>query len=420
MHRRQYWRCLFLVAWCGFSACDQKAATPKAEPAAKVSNPPKEDQLNTFELTAAAEQRLKIETTAVEKRSVVRVRMYAGEVVLPTGGSIVVSAPLAGFLQIPKKGGIPVVGGVVHKGTPVFELAPGIADKEQSVLTPVDRLNLEMARANLAQSRNDAEAAVEQAEVTLRAAKLEYDRAKRLKDDGAGTIANFDRAARDYDLAKKGHEAALRRQDIWNKIQLDDKTGALKPLTIESPQDGVIRMLHAVAGEGVAAGAVLFEIMNTSDVWVKVPIYAGELGELDAVAAARVSSLEDRVGQSGVEVKPVAAPPTAQALSSTIDLYYAVDNRNGKLRPGQKLNVNIPLDEERESLVIPWSSLVTDINGGTWVYQSLGEQKFARKRVQVRYVVGNDAVLASGPAVGTKIVSEGAAELFGTEFFVTK
>jgi hypothetical protein len=63
---------------------------------------------------------------------------------------------------------------------------------------------------------------------------------------------------------------------------------------------------------------------------------------------------------------------------------------------------------------------VTDINGGTWVYENVGEHKFARQRVAVKYVADSLAVLDRGPAVGAKVVTEGAAELFGTEFFVAK
>jgi hypothetical protein len=63
---------------------------------------------------------------------------------------------------------------------------------------------------------------------------------------------------------------------------------------------------------------------------------------------------------------------------------------------------------------------VTDINGGTWVYEVVGEHKFTRRRVQIKYVVDSNAVLASGPPVGSKIVTQGAIELFGTEMGFAK
>jgi len=36
--------------------------------------------------------------------------------------------------------------------------------------------------------------------------------------------------------------------------------------------------------------------------------------------------------------------------------------------------------------------------------------------VVVDHVIGHEAVLAMGPRPGTKVVTDGAAELFGTEF----
>ncbi len=40
---------------------------------------------------------------------------------------------------------------------------------------------------------------------------------------------------------------------------------------------------------------------------------------------------------------PVAAPPTADALSSSADLYYEVDKRQLGLLPGQRIGVELPL-----------------------------------------------------------------------------
>ena len=69
-----------------------------------------------------------------------------------------------------------------------------------------------------------------------------------------------------------------------------------------------------------------------------------------------------------------------------------------------------------ESLVVPWSAVMHDINGGTWVYENIAPQQYARRRVDVRRVVDGRAVLARGPAIGAKVVTAGAAEIFGTEF----
>jgi len=65
---------------------------------------------------------------------------------------------------------------------------------------------------------------------------------------------------------------------------------------------------------------------------------------------------------------------------------------------------------------VPWSAVVHDAHGGAWVYQSLGQGAYRRRRVEVRSVRNGAAFLARGPEAGAKVVSAGAAELIGAEF----
>jgi hypothetical protein len=83
---------------------------------------------------------------------------------------------------------------------------------------------------------------------------------------------------------------------------------------------------------------------------------------------------------------------------------------------GQRVGVTLALRSEEESLVVPWAGVLHDIHGGQWVYEKVGPQTFVRRRVQVARVVGADAVLSGSFKAGAKIVTAGAAELFGTEF----
>ncbi|MGB5037290.1 MAG: efflux RND transporter periplasmic adaptor subunit, partial [Blastocatellia bacterium] len=114
--------------------------------------------------------------------------------------------------------------------------------------------------------------------------------------------------------------------------------------------------------------------------------------------------------------RPVSAPPTADAASSTADLYYELPNGDGRLRPGERVGVTLSLKSTEDSLVVPWAAVLHDVNGGTWVYENTAPQVFVRRPVEVRDVVDRLAVLARGPAPGTRVVTAGAAELFGTEF----
>ena len=178
--------------------------------------------------------------------------------------------------------------------------------------------------------------------------------------------------------------------------------------------------MHALPGEVVMAGAPLFEIMNTESLWIRVPVYVGETDDLAIDEPAAIGELASRPGQERIKAEPLAAPPTATALASTVDLYYVLPNSGGKLRPGQRVSVQLPLRVDKEQRAIPWSAVVQDIHGGSWIYEKRADRKFGRRRVQVKQVVDKWAVLEQGPPVGTTIVVTGVAEVFGTEFWVQK
>ncbi len=68
--------------------------------------------------------------------------------------------------------------------------------------------------------------------------------------------------------------------------------------------------------------------------------------------------------------------------------------------------------------IVPYSSLIYDPQGKTWVYVSPQPRTFIRHAVVVDYIAGDIAVLKDGPPVGTVVASVGVAELYGTEFGV--
>ena len=68
--------------------------------------------------------------------------------------------------------------------------------------------------------------------------------------------------------------------------------------------------------------------------------------------------------------------------------------------------------------VVPYSSLIYDPNGQTWVYTSPHPRTFVRHKVEVDYIEGDVVVLNDGPPTGTVVASVGVAELYGTEFEV--
>jgi hypothetical protein len=71
------------------------------------------------------------------------------------------------------------------------------------------------------------------------------------------------------------------------------------------------------------------------------------------------------------------------------------------------------------STSVPYSALLYDDQGATWVYTRVKPLVFVRARVDVALIDDQRVILSRGPALGTKVATLGAAELYGTEFETT-
>lgn len=68
--------------------------------------------------------------------------------------------------------------------------------------------------------------------------------------------------------------------------------------------------------------------------------------------------------------------------------------------------------------VVPYGAVLYDARGRTWVYTSPEPLVFIRAAIEVDRIRGGRAVLSTGPPAGTRVVTVGVAELYGTEFEV--
>ena len=65
--------------------------------------------------------------------------------------------------------------------------------------------------------------------------------------------------------------------------------------------------------------------------------------------------------------------------------------------------------------VVPYSSLLYDPQGRTWIYTSPEPRTFVRFEVEVDRIEGDRVLLREGPPVGSVVASVGVAELYGAE-----
>jgi multidrug efflux pump subunit AcrA (membrane-fusion protein) len=369
-------------------------------PPAEVRNPVPERMLTQVSLRPDAAGRLGVATEPARSGSIPQYRIYGGEAMIPVGRDITISAPLTGTVSRASPSAAdewPGPGMYVAQGRPILRLVP-VLESEREVLSPADRINLARALAELETARSQAQTEMEAARTQLKAATNEV-------------IA---------DVLRIRIAAAEARLKVLNEVANDLALGERAALRLSAPFDGVLQFMFVGENQPVAAGEPLFQVVTLDPLWIRVPVYAGELDKL-AIDADATSNL---IGHSDAEfrqvVKPVPAPPSADPIAATVDLYYELSNRDRVVKPGQRLAVAIPIRGSREAILIPWRGVVHDIHGDSWVYEEVGPYTYARRRISVVRVAGDIAALSAGVTEGAAVVTDGAAELFGIEFGVGK
>lgn len=234
----------------------------------------------------------------------------------------------------------------------------------------------------LAELQADADAQILTARVQLEAAKVTLSRAETLLSSKAGSVRAVDDARAQVALAEANLKAAENRR----------------------------RLL----------GAPVFDAARQDVVWVRTPVYVADVRRIAVDQPAHVGTLADAPGSPGLTGRPVSAPFSSTPGTATIDFFYEVRNTNGVLRPGQKVSVTLRLAEAEESIAVPWAAVIHDAYGGTWVYEQVAPQTYARKRVLLHHVTDGYAALEIGPPVGAKVATASVSELFGTEMGFAK
>ena len=128
--------------------------------------------------------------------------------------------------------------------------------------------------------------------------------------------------------------------------------------------------------------------------WIRVAVYAGETDAIDETQPASVTKLGATDGPK--PARRVTAPLQGDPLAASVNLYYSLPGTGATLRPGERVLVELPLKTREKGLVVPEAAVLYDI--------------------QIARHAGDRAVVSRGISEGAKVVTAGAAELFGTEF----
>lgn len=384
----------------------------------------------TLVLKEAEEKSLGIQTEPAEARKVPPSLETTAWIEPRPEAKAEVRAPVAGYF-LPEAVDL-TPGAPVQRGALVAHLRP--------VLATPDELQAMTLQVEMDREGADLERDLLRARALLEASQAQLERARKLFQDTAGSKKAIEDAELEHSSALADLKAAQekmttlaeKRRRILERFQapLDGNGSASRPATglapipVTSPIDGAIVSVGASQGEFVDAGRLLFELADLDKAWVRVPIFEGDIAKVDA-AKPLLLSLPGKDKDHGCATLQLATrSPKVDSQRRTVDYFYE-EKIGGSLRfsPGRELhlgqavNVWVPcVGEAEEPLTVPASAVVFDSKGSSWVYVSVGERRFSRRRVDLGRVHEGRVVIARGLSAGQAVVTTGAAELLGSEF----
>ncbi|MDR4503515.1 MAG: efflux RND transporter periplasmic adaptor subunit [Candidatus Scalindua sp.] len=396
MYRSTFSLFFLCIIVCSCSRNEHPTGAPNTP--AKVSKGVNESLLTTVTLTPEAEQRLGIETAVTEYRQVQDTLRLGGETIAPPGHQAVISAPMTGTIFGINSNVLLPAGSRVKRGQAVMNLL---------LLTP---------EKDLAGARE----AVTVKQTQLEVAQEKAVRTKQLLLDKATSEKLYTEAQAELDNARASLTAAEAQLDLLNGKWSESAPEAVSTFVLRSPVDGVIQHVHVASGQTVSPATLLFEVISLDPLWVRVPVYVGDMAGIDTQMEAAIHPLGSTGSKTPCMAKPVDGPLLSDPATASSDLFFEISNPGLVFRSGERVTVLLKLLGSGERLVVPWSAVLYDIHGGNWVYVNTSPYTYARRRVEISSVIDGLAVLTRGLKRGDEVVTTGAAELFGTEFWVGK
>ena len=297
------------------------------------------------------------------------------------GGAADVAAPIDGRLTRVLD---VALGTSVSRGQEIARLLPPPA-------VPGDLPQLQRARA--------------EAQTALALATRDRERAERLTSAGAAPEKRLDEARSAEEQAKARVTAAEASLAQYNVARTGGATDAEGLFVIRAPVGGVIAQRDAATGANVAAGTILFRVVDASQIHV-----VGQVPEAQAARARLVSAAEIEVPGHEGRVPAGRLASLGKVLdpqSRTVPITFTFDNRALGLPVGQAVSLHLLMDTAAPRPVVPAAAVVDDAGRPIVFVQREGET-FERRAVTLGARSGDLIQITEGVKSGDRVVTKGA------------
>jgi membrane fusion protein, multidrug efflux system len=291
----------------------------------------------------------------------------------PFGETVTANGTLAAFDQTTVSVKVPGrlraisvdLGTVVSKGQVIAQLEP----EDYKLRVQQAEASLSQARARLGLAPDGADdnvdpeqtATVRQARAVLDEARFNRDRAAKLVEQGVIAKADFDTANAAFKVAEgryqDAYEEIRNRQGVLaqRRTEVALARQQLKDTAVYAPLDGIVQEKKASAGEYLAAGAPVVDIVKMDPLRLRAEIPERESRSVQSGQSVRVTV----EGDPNVYLGQIRRLSPVIAEQNRMLVVEADVRNNGRLRPGSFARAEIVTNDSKMAITVPNNAIVT-------------------------------------------------------------
>lgn len=194
----------------------------------------------------------------------------------------------------------------------------------------------------------------------------------------------------------------VKAADVLALVESPELLG--RQLEIKAQMDGVIIERKATTGELVDKAKEIYTISDPTQLWVIAEIKERDIA---AVKSGQDATFTVLAYPKKFQGKVVLVGNQVEAGSRTLEVRIAVDNTDGRLKPGMFADVEIITTILENVLLIPDGALQTD-GDDQIVFVALDGNKFEKRVVKLGLEQGGQVEILNGVKVGDNVVTEGS------------
>jgi Cu(I)/Ag(I) efflux system membrane fusion protein len=189
-----------------------------------------------------------------------------------------------------------------------------------------------------------------------------------------------------------------------DEIRTIEQSGEARRLvTVSAPRAGIVIHRGISVGTAVDASTELVTIADLSRVWVIAEVPESDIPSVQLQTLARIDVPAS--GRGPFEGSVEFLYPTLSERTRTLRVRFAIDNRDGSLRPGLYGTVEFHA-RPRETLTVPRDAVV-DTGGTQHVFVVEGEGRFSPRTVELGARLDDRVEVTNGLVEGDTIVASG-------------